>query len=143
MPADENKAVFRKLVEGLNKGNVGIMDEVYAPNLTYHGTGQMAGADRESFKQFMGAILAAFPDSHMTIDELLADGDKVIYRMTYTGTHKGELMGIPATDKAVRVRTIGIARVSGGKIVEEWENMDEMGIMQQLGLVPEAGQGES
>ncbi len=70
------------------------------------------------------------------IDELLADGDKVIYRNTYSGTQKGEMMGIPATGKQVNVRTIGIVRISDGKIVEEWENMDEMGLMQQLGVIP-------
>ena len=75
----------------------------------------------------------------MVIDDLLADGDKVIYRNTYSGTQKGEMMGIPATGKHVVVRTIGIARISGGKIVEEWENMDELGIMQQLGVIEAPG----
>ena len=76
----------------------------------------------------------------MTIDDLLADGDKVIYRMTYRGTHKGEFFGVPATNKEVTARTIGIARIADGKIIEEWENMDEMGFMQQLGVVPTFGE---
>jgi len=137
--SEENKALFRKLVEGVNAQNLGALDEVYAPNLAYHGTGQMAQADREGFKQFIGAIFQAFPDVKMTIDQLLADGENVIYRSTITGTNKGNFMDIPATGKAFTVRTIGIARISGGKIVEEWENFDEMGLMQQLGLAPVPG----
>lgn len=124
------------MVEVFNSGDPGVIDEVYAPNLVYHGTGQMANADKETFKQFIGMVLQAFRDSRMVIDELLADGDKVIYRNTFSGTQKGEMMGIPATGKQVNVRSIGIVRISDGKIVEEWENMDEMGLMQQLGVIP-------
>jgi len=99
----------------------------------------MANADMATFKEFVKTVVGAFPDSKFAIDDLLADGDKVIYRNTYSGTQKGEMMGIPATGKHVVVRTIGIARLSGGKIVEEWENMDEMGIMQQLGVIDAPG----
>lgn len=139
MVSEENKAVMRRLYERINNGDVDIIDEVYAPDAIYHGTGMMANADRETFRQFVKTVLEAFPDSNFTIDDLLADGDKVIYRNTFTGTQKGEMMGIPATGKQVSVRTIGIARISGGKIVEEWENMDEMGIMQQLGVIEAPG----
>ncbi len=117
--SEENKAVLRRLYEGINNGNVGIIDEIYAPDAIYHGTGMMANADRDTFRQFIRTVLEAFPDSRMMVDDLLADGDKVIYRNTYSGTQKGEMMGIPATGKHVVVRTIGIARISGGKIVEE------------------------
>ena len=137
--SEENKAVLRRLYEGINNGNVGIIDEIYAPDAIYHGTGMMANADRDTFRQFIRTVLEAFPDSRMMVDDLLADGDKVIYRNTYSGTQKGEMMGIPATGKHVVVRTIGIAKLSGRKIVEEWENMDEMGIMQQLGVIEAPG----
>ena len=137
--SEENKAVMRRLYEGINNGNLGILDEVYASDATYHGTGQMANADMATYKEFVKTVVGAFPDSKMVIDDLLADGDKVIYRNTYSGTQKGEMMGIPATGKHLVVRTIGIARISGGKIVEEWENMDELGIMQQLGVIEAPG----
>ena len=126
-------------MKGTNEGNVGIIDEVYAPNPIYHWSGMMANADMATFKEFVKTVVGEFPDSKFAIDDLLADGDKVIYRNTYSGTQKGEMMGIPATGKHVVVRTIGIARLSGGKIVEEWENMDEMGIMQQLGVIDAPG----
>ena len=137
--SEENKALYRKLVEGINNGNAGILDEAYSQSLVYHGTGPAVTADRESVKQYLTAVIGAFPDGKMTIDDLLADGDKVIYRMTYRGTQKGEFFGVPATNKEVTARTIGIARITDGKIVEEWENMDEMGFMQQLGVGPTPG----
>jgi predicted ester cyclase len=84
----------------------------------------------------MFAVFTAFPDSQVSTDDLMAEGDKVCYRMTIRGVHKAELMGIPATNKAITVRAIGIARVSGDQIVEEWENFDELGMMQQLGVIP-------
>ena len=74
--SEENKAVYRKLVEGINNGNAEILDEVYSPSLVYHGTGPSVNADRESVKQYLTAVVAAFPESKMTIDDLLADGDK-------------------------------------------------------------------
>ena len=74
--SEENKAVYRKLVEGINNGNAEILDEVYSPSLVYHGTGPAVNADRESVKQYLTAVVAAFPESKMTIDDLLADGDK-------------------------------------------------------------------
>ena len=138
--SEENKAVYRKLVDGMNSGNAEILDEVYSPSLVYYTTGPSVNLDREGVKQYLTAVVAAFPDCKMTIDDLLADGDKVIYRMTYRGTHKGDLFGVSATNKEVTARTIGIARILDGKIVEEWENMDEMGMMQQLGVVTMPGQ---
>ena len=93
--------------------------------------------------QFLSAIFKGFPDVRGTIDDLLADEDKVVYRLTIKGTHKAEMMGIPATNKAVTIRSIGIARIAGDKIVEEWENYDELGMMQQLGVIPEPGQASS
>ena len=111
------------------------LENAYAPNLAYHGTGDLAETDRSGFLQFAEAMFAAFPDVSVTIDDVFSSGDKVVYRITIKGTHRAELMGISATNKAMSVRSIGIARVSDGKIVEEWENFDDMGMMMQLGAV--------
>ncbi len=134
--SEENKAIVSRLHEGVSRGDLNAIDESYARNMVYHGSGEMANADFDAFKQFVSAVLDAFPGFTITQDEVLADGDKVIYRSTYSGTHTGDFMGIPASGKTVSVSSIGIARISDGKIIEEWENMDELSLMQQLGVIP-------
>jgi predicted ester cyclase len=79
---------------------------------------------------------AAFPDLHGTIEDQIAEGDKVVSRMTYRGTHQGELMGIPPTGKQVTMSFIGIHRITAGKVAEGWVNFDALGMMQQLGVIP-------
>ncbi len=134
--SEENKAIVRQLHNMTKETLPTRFDQLYAADLTYHGTGELANADRDTLKHFVSAIFDAFSDFSITQEEVLAEGDRVTYRNTYSGTHTGEFMGIPATGKTVTVGSIGIARISGGKIVEEWESMDEMGMMQQLGVIP-------
>jgi steroid delta-isomerase-like uncharacterized protein len=105
--------------------------------VVYHGTGDLAKADRKTFVDFASQFMNAFPDGRVTVDDLLADGDKVAYRMTVTGIHRAELMGLPATNKQVSIRAIGLVRVAGDQIVEEWENFDDLGMLQQLGAMPQ------
>jgi predicted ester cyclase len=81
----------------------------------------------------------AFPNIHVTIEDQIAEGDKVVTRWTGHGTHQGELMGIPPTNKAVTVTGIAIDRIVAGKIVEHWENFDQLGMLVQLGVVPPPG----
>jgi len=107
--SEENKAVIRRLVEAVNNQDIKAIENVYTPDLVYYGTGELAKADRNTFVQFLSAMIAGFPDLRLTIDDLLADEDKVVYRLTIQGTHTAEMMGIPATNKAVTVRSIGIA----------------------------------
>jgi len=95
--------------------------------------------DREGFKAFVGINLGAFPDVKVTSDSLVAEGDKVVNRWTAIGTHTGELMGIPATGKRITMTGITIVRVADGKITEFWMESDQMGMMQQLGVVPAPG----
>ncbi|MBI4336853.1 MAG: ester cyclase [Chloroflexi bacterium] len=135
---DKAKAVLRKLADTFNKKDIKGFESVYSPNLVYHGTGELARATRRDFVEFVSAMMAAFPDAKVTPDDLTVEGDRVTYRMTVTGTHRGAFMGIPPTNKTITIRTIGIARVSGDQIVEEWENFDEMGLLQQLGAIPKA-----
>jgi steroid delta-isomerase-like uncharacterized protein len=133
---EKNKAVLRKLAEAFTNHDVRAFEEIYSPNVAYHGTGDLASADRKTFVDFASQFMEAFPDGRVTVDDLISADDKVAYRMTVTGTHKVELMGIPATNKHVTIRAIGIARVSGDHIVEEWENFDDLGMLQQLGVMP-------
>ena len=81
----------------------------------------------------------AFPDLQVTVDDLIAEGDKVVARITAKGTHKGEFMGTPATNKQISMQEIHICRIAGGKIVEHWGLEDSLGMMQQLGMIPETG----
>ncbi len=105
-----------------------VIDEFLDPNLVEH---------RELITTFLGA----FPDLQVTVEDLIAEGDKVVGRLTVTGTHQGELMGIPATGKKVSFSEIHIVRISNGKVVEHWEVADIMSMMQQLGVVQPPGQG--
>jgi steroid delta-isomerase-like uncharacterized protein len=138
MSVEENKAIFRRIVEeGFNKGNLAIVDELVATNHVNH-TDNVHGP--EEYKQFITMYRTAFPDLHMTIEDQIAEGDKVVNRWTSRGTHKGDLMGIPPTGKQTTVTGMYVARIIGGKIVEEWGNLDALGMMQQLGVVPPPGE---
>jgi steroid delta-isomerase-like uncharacterized protein len=122
--------------EVLNKGNMQAVDELIAPNFVEHNPfpGQAPGV--EGLKQAMVALRQAFPDLHVTVDEMLSDGDKVVIRSTMKGTHKGNFMNIPATGKQISVEGIDIVRISNGRAVEHWGVTDNLTMMQQLGLVP-------
>lgn len=122
--------------EVLNKGNMQVVDELIAPNFVEHDPfpGQAPGV--EGLKQAMVALRQAFPDLHVTVDEMLSDGDKVVIRSTMKGTHKGTFMNIPATGKQISVEGIDIVRISNGRAVEHWGVTDNLTMMQQLGLVP-------
>jgi steroid delta-isomerase-like uncharacterized protein len=140
MSVKENKAIFRRIVEeGFNKGNLAIVDELVAANHINHAD-NVRGP--EEYKQFITMYRTAFPDLHMTVEDQIAEGDKVVNRWTSRGTHQGDLMGIPPTGKQVTLTGTYVARIVGGKIIEEWGNFDALGMMQQLGVVPSPGQAE-
>jgi predicted ester cyclase len=135
----EIKALARQIFEEWSKGKAATMaeiDEAYATNYVFHsGVGRdLRGL--EDFKQYMSSYCDAFPDAVWTLDDVVVEGDKVVARWTFTGTHKGELMGIPPTNKKVTVWGIEIDRVVGGKFVEGWARFDTLGLMQQLGVIP-------
>ena len=131
---EENRLVIQSLHKAIGKGDVTAIDKYYSPEAVYHGTGDMANADFGAFKKFISAIFEAFPEFSVSQEQVLSDGDKVTYVNTYSGTNTGDFMGMPATGKYMSVRSIGIAQISQGQIVEEWENFDELGMMQQLGV---------
>jgi len=115
------------------------ISRVYADTFVDHSAPPGFPTDREGQKQFTMMLRAGFPDAGQTIDELIAEGGKVVMRWTGRGTNRGEFMGIPATGKPVTVTGIDIFRVEGGAIVELWSNWDMMGMMQQLGVAPMPG----
>jgi len=138
MSTEENKAFVRQMVEEVfNQGNVSRADEFLAPNFVEREELPPGiPRDREGVKQLTTMLRSAFPDFKATIDDIVAEGDKVVIRQTWSGTHKGESMGVPPTGKSVSFGVIDILRMAGGKCVEHWGQMDSMGLMQQLGAIP-------
>ena len=143
MSTEENKAVFRRFIEEWNKGNEAGMAamELCAADYVIHGTGVFPDTDRAGYKQRLTALWTAFPDAHLVVEDLIAEGDKVVVRYTFRATHRGEFMGVPATGKVVTMTGIDIARFAGGKCVEQWVQADFLGLMQQLGAIPQMAQG--
>ena len=142
MSTEENKAVVRRYVEEFNKGKeagMAALEELYAPDYVWHSPspGVFPDLDRAGMKQFGRAGFTAFPDWHYTLEDLIAEGDKVVQRFTFRGTHQGEWMGVPATGKVVTFTGIYISRFAGGKGVEHWWNRDDLGLVQQLGAIPQ------
>ena len=137
MSAEDNKALARRgFEETMNQRNLAVLDELHVPDFVFHAASRTIQG-REPFNQFLSTLLTAFPDVHLTIEDMIGEGDRVVIRYTYRGTHKGDLMGIPPTGKQVAVTGISIMRVANGKILEEWINSD---LMQQIGVVSVPGQ---
>ena len=135
--SEQNKAIARRIFEEVwNQGNLDAIDELLAANFVNHGSPPEIPSNREGFKQFVAMYRAAFPDTHLHVEDQIAEGDRVVTRWSGHGTHQGELMGIPPTNKQVTVTGIGIDRIAGGQIVESWGEFDQMGMMQQLGVIP-------
>jgi len=139
MTVEENKALLRRYGEEVfGKGNVALSDEFLSPDYVHHDPGVPPG--REGRIQMAEMHRTAWSDLDFTVEDLVAEGDKVAFRWTISGTHVGEWMGIPPTGKRVTWSGIGIHRIVDGKIVESWDMVDNLGLMQQLGIVPPPGQ---
>ena len=123
-------------MDEMEKGNWAILDELLAHDYVYHMSGRPKPVTREEYKQFARMFRTAFPDGRMTVEDMIAEGDKVVTRYTSRGTHKGDFMGIPATGKEVVSTGIVISRIAEGKIAEDWEEFDGLGFSQQLGVIP-------
>jgi steroid delta-isomerase-like uncharacterized protein len=142
---EENKAVVRRWFEELfNAGNLEVADEIIAADHVNHDpTLPDIPSGPEGQKQVVNLYRGAFTNAHISVEDQLAEGDRVATRWTGSGTHQGEFMGVAPSGNQVTVTGITINRVSGGKIAESWTNYDALGMMQQIGAVPELGQGES
>ncbi|PKB81553.1 MAG: hypothetical protein BZY88_06450 [SAR202 cluster bacterium Io17-Chloro-G9] len=136
--SEENKALFRRFIDDIMKNKkIDVIDELMDANFIEHNPIQGVPPGIAGMKDLMGMFFAAFPDLDSTIDLLVAEGDLVAGRMTTTGTHTGDFMGIPATGKRVNFTETHIVRIANGKAVEHWGNQDDMAMMQQLGVIPE------
>jgi len=137
MSEEENKAIFRRYVEEVsNKGNLDLADEIFDRYVSHQSDGSTLERGPEDVKRFMGEFRQAFPDFHSVIEDQVAEGDKVVTRWKASGTHQGEFRGIAPTGNRIEITGIGIFRFSEeGKVVESWDNMDQLGMMQQLGVI--------
>jgi steroid delta-isomerase-like uncharacterized protein len=141
--AEENKALADRFhMDVFQEENLDVADEILSPDFVWHGAFSPGEDQRgpEGTKQVASAVIGAFPDRRITHEDIIAEGDKVLIRWSMSGTHQGELMGIPATGRRVTVRGFDLFRIEGGKIVEMWQEADQLGMMQQLGVIPEPGQ---
>lgn len=137
MTTDNITLVSRIWHEVWNRGELDACDEILAGDYTGVIPGQPEPIrGPEAFKQMVAAYRAGFPDVHLTVDDVFADGDRVAVRWTSRGTHLGSLMGIPPTGRHIEVMGISLFQVVDGKVAAEWEGFDTMGMMRQLDLIP-------
>jgi C-1 hydroxylase len=138
MSLEENKAIVRRFIEVYNRRNLDLIDDFVAPDYVDH-TNKV---DREGLKQLFNMGLTAFPDWHETIEDIIAEGDKVWVRLAYTGTHKGEFIGIPPTGKKITSKAVDIYRIVNGKLAEYWNVTDNVNIFKQIGAIEITEKGE-
>ena len=140
MSTEQNKSIVCRWVEeGWNKGNLAVVDQLYAPEYVQHEPPPETVNSSEALKQYVSMFLSAFPDLYLTVEDLIVEGDKVVWRLNSKGTHKGPFMGIPATGKTGSITGIVIFRLENSRIVEGWVNIDALGLLQQLGVIPMPG----
>ena len=140
MSPEELKAKDRLVIEAMNQQNLAVFDELYTPDIVVHSV-LMTTQGREAYKQALSESFTAFPDTQITIEDQIAEGNKSVVRFTESGTHQGDLMGIKASGKRFHGTGISIARHdANGKTAEVWISFDFLGMLQQLGVVPAPGQ---
>ena len=133
-----NKALVRRIFDEVwNQGNLQVLDEVLDPNYKGEYPSGPTMTSAEQLKRYIAATRAAFPDLRWAVEDLIAEGDKVVARWTNRGTHQGEWRGIAATGKPVTMSGVSIFRIVNGKIRERWGNTDALGVMRQLGTIPQ------
>ena len=139
MSTEDNKALVRRFYEEVfNQRNLALVDQLFSTNHVFHNPPTTLHG-REEFKQLLSLYITAFPDARFTVEDEIAEGDRVASRYTFRGTHQGELMGIAPTGKQVTVTGMIINRIVNGTSEEGWLNFDALGMLQQLGVVPSMG----
>jgi steroid delta-isomerase-like uncharacterized protein len=135
--SEQNKAIARRFLEETwNNGNLAVIDELIAADHVNHSPGPQLPRGPEGSKMFIGVYKGGFPDTHVHIEDQIAEGDKVFTRWSAHGANSGEFMGMPATGKAVHVSGMIVDRIANGQIVESWSEFDQLGMLQQLGVAP-------
>jgi steroid delta-isomerase-like uncharacterized protein len=144
MSVEENRTLIHRFVEEVfNRGNLDVVEEIYAPIYVGHTAGlpeQTLGP--EGVKEFVELYRSAFPDIRTTIEDIVTVGDKLAYRWTAVGTHQGEFLGVAPSNNAVEITGTTMERIEGGKIVETYNNFDQLGMMRQIGAMPAPEQSE-
>jgi steroid delta-isomerase-like uncharacterized protein len=143
--AEENKALIRRWIEAYNERDLQAEADLLAPGYVAHvpaAPGPLELEGLEAWRQFSGSFAEAFPDIRLTVEDIFSEGDMVAARVAFHGTHRGELLGIPPTGKEVAFTSIEVNRVVDGKVEEHWVELDLLGLMQQLGAIPEPGHSE-
>jgi predicted ester cyclase len=146
MSAEENKALIRRYYEEIDAAakdqrGTSFLDEFVASDYVNHTPPPGFTTDLEGLKRLYDHFLAANPDGYHVVEDMIAEGDKVMTRLSAYGTQTGELLGIPATNKRFKSTAIAIHRIANGKIVEHWSEVDNLGVLQQLGVVPPLDEG--
>jgi predicted ester cyclase len=141
--AEANKAIIRRYREAHNTNNMAALDEIVAADLVAHNMLPGLPPGLEGGKMAHQGFLAAFPDGRTNTEDLIAEGDKVVERYSFSGTNTGSFLGAPPTHRPVASSSISIYRIANGKIVEHWGENDVIGVMVQLGLMPPPGQAGS
>ena len=137
MSLEANKATVQHLYEQLfNQGNLSVADEVIAPDFINHAAPPGSNRGPESMRQLITMLSTAFPDMHYAVEELVAEGDTVVARVTVSGTHRGPFQGIPPTGRSIRQAQMHFIRLRDGKAVEHRAVRDDLGVMRQLGVIP-------
>ncbi len=135
--SEQNKTLTQRFYEEVfNKGNLDVIDELCAPNLVVQTPFPGMDSSREGLKQMFGMFRQAFPDMRVTVDEMVGEGDTVVTRLTMTGTHTGDMMGIPPTGRQFKTRGMDMVHIVNGKATEVWHFEEEMAFWQQLGIAP-------
>jgi steroid delta-isomerase-like uncharacterized protein len=137
----ENKAIFNRVETLWNTGDLAKIDDTFATDFVNHDPNAPDVNDLEGYKGLIVMTRTGIPDFHVTSEDIIAEGDKVVSRWTASGTHKGELFGIPPTGKKATWKGISIYRFADGKIIEAWWSKDMFSLLQQLGVIPPPGKG--
>ncbi len=137
MSADRTDSLIRRMFDiAFNQGMFAVVDEVVAPDGVTHTPTWGMPNNRDAFKQLIAMFRSAFPDLHCTVEDEINEGDKVAARWTIRGTHTGVFLGNPSTHRPIAVQGMIFARTANGQIAEGWTLLDQMSILQQLGIVP-------
>lgn len=136
MSTEENKALARRGLEMITEKDFTAIDQIYDSAYIRHDPDSPQVSSREDYRKYLAGLCAVFPDLHFTVEDLIAEGDKVTCRFSIKGTHAQPWRGLPATGKQVAITGVNISRIAENKVVEDWFNTDIFGLAQQLGAIP-------